>query len=738
MKPQYRSLQPARQAVVLLFLAIGAWYLNWRLETFNAAHPVFSWLLYGAEVFGFFTAVLNIFMTWRLSERTAPSPVLGLKVDVFIPTYNEDVEMVRRTALAARAMKYPHETWILDDGNREAMREMAQSLGVRYLARTDNAHAKAGNLNHALPHSTADLIATFDADHAPRQDFLLKTLGYFSDPSVAFVQTPQDFYNLDSFQNRTDPGSRVAWSEQSLFFRVIQRGKDYWNAAFYCGSCAVIRRQSLDSIGGFATGTVTEDLHTSLLLHKKGYRSVYHDESLAYGVAPAKIEPFLKQRVRWGVGAMNVWRKEGILFSRGLTLPQRLNYLATVLAYFDGWQKMFFYFAPVYVLMAGAMPIAVDGWVFLLHFVPYYLVNFLAFEEISRGYGRSLMIEQYNMARFASFAWSTLGVFKMRKRFGVTAKKQGEHALSLGFLLPQLAVMGLNTLAIPVGIALFYFYGHLPKDGMWANVVWATVNTWLAVLVVRFTAARGVNRRNEYRFALPLAARLDGVLGTVDDLSPSGMSFYGVLRQAKVGDRVAVTLYLPDGELDAELEIRTLMHAGKGEQAYVRAIGGTFHAMPLSVTQRIEQFLYGSDAQWRINRYRDDSPTPLQRMGLVDAPQAPSEPIGYWVSCEVSANVARADRCLVGLVSAHAGEKGEPRLLVNRPLDPGCRHVIQAHGRTGLRTLHAKTAAHETILTGLGMLHLYRLELSAGAVASVLHSGVEPMVPAAIAAGSRA
>ena len=739
MKPEYRSLQPARQAVILLFLVVGAWYLNWRLETFNAAHPVFSWLLYGAEVFGFFTAVLNIFMTWRLSERTAPPPALGLKVDVFIPTYNEDVEMVRRTALAARAMKYPHETWILDDGNREAMREMAQSLGVRYLARTDNAHAKAGNLNHALPHSTADLIATFDADHAPRQDFLLKTLGYFSDPDVAFVQTPQDFYNLDSFQNRTDPGSRVAWSEQSLFFRVIQRGKDYWNAAFYCGSCAVIRRRSLDAIGGFATGTVTEDSHTSLLLHKKGYRSVYHDESLAYGVAPAKIEPFLKQRVRWGVGAMNVWRKEGILFARGLTLPQRLNYLATVLAYFDGWQKLFFYLAPVYVLMAGAMPIAVDGWVFLLHFVPYYLINFLAFEEISRGYGRSLTIEQYNMARFASFAWSTLGVFKLRKRFGVTAKKAGEHASSLGFLLPQLAVLGLNALAIPVGIVLFYFTGHLPQDGMWANVVWAALNTWLAVLVVRFTAARGVNRRNEYRFAMPLAARLDGVLGTVDDLSPSGMSFYGVLGQARVGDRVPVTLYLPDGELDAKLEVRALMHAGDGGQTYVRSIGGTFHAMPLSMTQRIEQFLYGSDAQWRINRYRDDSPTPLQRLGLVDSPHASPEPVGYWAGCEVSVSTeaACADRRLVGLVSAHAAENGEARLLVSRPLEPDCSLVVQAHGRTGLRTLHARTAAHETILTGLGALHLYRLKPSA-APAAAASRDAEPMLRAAIAAGSRA
>jgi len=713
MKPEYRSLHRARQGVVLIFLAVGVWYLNWRLESFNAEHLVFSWLLYVAEIFGFFTAILNIFMTWRLSVRAAMPPAEGLKVDVFIPTYNEDVEMVRRTVLAARAMDYPHQTWVLDDGNREVMRAMAQSLGVRYLARTNNEHAKAGNLNNALQHSTADLIATFDADHAPRRDFLLKTLGYFADPAVAFVQTPQDFYNLDSFQNRTNTGSRVAWSEQSLFFRVIQRGKDYWNAAFYCGSCAVIRRQSLDSIGGFATGTVTEDIHTSLLLHKKGCRSVYHDESLAYGVAPAEIAPFLKQRVRWGVGAMNVWRKEGILFARGLTLPQRLNYLATVLAYFDGWQKAFFYFAPVYVLMAGAMPIAASGGTFLLHFAPYYLLNFLAFEEISRGYGRSLLIEQYNMARFASFAWSTLGVFRMRKRFGVTAKKLGGHAHSLGFLAPQLAVVSLNALAIPVGIILFYLYDHLPWDGMWANVAWASINTWLAVLVVLFTVERGVNRRDEYRFSMPLAARLNGVMGTVDDLSPGGLSFYGVLGPVAVGDRLPVTLYFPDGPLDANLEIRTLMRAGEGGDAYIRSIGGAFHLLPQSAIRRVEQFLYGSDAQWRINRYREDGLTPLQRLGLVDKPHAAPEGAGYWASCEVSTDTADAANCLAGLVSTRPAQ-GEVRLLVHRPLDSGRSHIIQVHGRAGLRTLHAIAGGFETILTGLGALYEYRMTLQAG------------------------
>jgi cellulose synthase (UDP-forming) len=710
MKPEYRSLHRARQAVILLFLTCGVWYLNWRLGSFNAAHPIFSVLLYSAELFGFMTACLNVFMTWRLSVRVAPLPAAGLKVDVFIPTYNEDVDLVRRTAMAAQAMDYPHETWILDDGNREAMRDLAQSLGLRYLARTDNAHAKAGNLNHALPHSTADLIATFDADHAPRRDFLTKTLGYFADPLVAFVQTPQDFYNLDSYQNRTDASSHVAWSEQSLFFRVIQRGKDYWNAAFYCGSCAVIRRQSLDSIGGFATGTVTEDIHTSLLLHKKGLRSVYHDEALAYGVAPAKIEPFLKQRVRWGVGAMNVWRKEGILFARGLTLAQRLNYLATVLAYFDGWQKAFFYFAPVYVLMAGAMPVAADGWVFLLHFAPYYLLNFLAFEEISRGYGRSVLIEQYNMARFASFAWSTLGVFKIRKRFGVTDKNTEAHSSSLGFLLPQLAVVGLNALAIPVGIALFYLYGHLPEDGMWANVVWAVINTWLAVMVVSFTLARGINRRNEYRFAMPLAARLNGVLGTVDDLSPNGLKFYGLLGPVAVHDVMPITLYLPDGMLHAKLEIRMLEQAQSGEETYIRSIGGGLQNLPQASIQRIEQFLYGSNAQWRVNRYHEDSLTPLQRLGVIDKPLPLPAHVSHWAGCEVVDESGRSASNQVGLVDS-LPENGEIRLLVHQTLNAGRRCSLEVHSRAGLRTLLVISGEYETILTGLGSLYLYRMTL---------------------------
>jgi cellulose synthase (UDP-forming) len=709
LQPLFRPLHPARQVVVAAFIGVGIWYLYWRLGTFNAAHPVFSRLLYGAEVFGFVTALLNAFMTWRLTERHAPPPAAGLKVDVFIPTYNEDVDMVRRTALAARVMEYPHQTWILDDGNRPAMRAMAESLGVRYLARSENGDAKAGNLNHALPHSDAELIATFDADHAPRRDFLLKTLGYFRDAKVAFVQTPQDFYNLDSFQNRTDSGRRVAWSEQSLFFRVIQRGKDAWNAAFYCGSCAVIRRSALDSIGGFATGTVTEDIHTSLRLHKRGYRSVYHCESLAYGVAPAKIEPFLKQRVRWGVGAMNVWRKEGILFTRGLTLAQRLNYLATALAYFDGWQKAFFYFAPVYVLMAGAMPIGVDTSSFLLHFLPYIALNFLAFEEIARGYGRSLLIEQYNMARFAGFAWSTLGLLRTRKRFGVTAKAARERSASLPYLAPQILVIALNGAAIPVGILLFLSMGHLPADGMWANVFWASVNGALALMVVGFTRRRGGNRRQEYRFHLPVAARLGGVFGTVDDLSPHGLSFYGALGDPRAGDRLPLRLYLPDGPLEAVFEVRSTLMAGHDSSRYTRAVGGTFPGLPAADVQRIEQFLYGSSLQWELNRLREDSLTPLQRLGLVPRGKV-SAPVLHWSSCEIRL-ADGSGASWIGLVGTLA-RQDEIDLLVSHRLDPAQRLRLAVHSRTGIRDLRGEVVERDVLVTGGGTLYRHRIRLA--------------------------
>ena len=616
-RPPATPLELPRRILVWVFVAVSAWYLLWRVGTLNPQAPIFSAVVYGAELFGLGTALLHIFMCWRLTERKAPPPRAGLGVDVFVPTYNESVELVRKTLLAAQAMDYAHTTWLLDDGDRAEMKALAEQLGCRYLARSDNAHANAGNLNHGLAHSSGELVVIFDADHAPRRDFLVKTLGYFDDPTVGFVQTPQDFYNLDSYQHRQRRGGGAVWTEQSLFFRVIQRGKDYWNAAFFCGSCAVVRRSALDAIGGFAVGTVTEDLHTSIRLHAKGYKSIYHAEALAFGVAPESIAPFIGQRVRWGQGAMHVWRKEGLLSHSGLSWAQRINYLASVLTYFDGWQKAIFYIAPVIVLLTGTLPLLTTTPDFLLHFLPYYLLTFWVFEEVGRGYGRSIFIEQYNMARFAAFAWATLAWVAPKMKFRVTLKGASSRAAAR-FMAPQWVVMGLNFTAIPVALALLWLgMSTLPLDGLIANTIWAMVNGLLALAVISFTAVTQSRTRVQYRFKLPLLAEFrtaDGRLlrGTVDDLSDTGLRFYGDLPEAlEVGNRLHGHLHLPDGPLPLEAEVRSLLVTPGGDST-TRAIGCQIHTHT-GDRLRLESFLFGSDLQWAINGYTDRVHTPMSR-----------------------------------------------------------------------------------------------------------------------------
>ena len=205
-------------------------------------------------------------------------------------------------------------------------------LGARYLRRDDRRHAKAGNLNHALEVIDADVVGVLDADHVPRPDFLTATLGYFDDPLVALVQTPQDFYNLRSFEH-SRTASRDGFNEQSLFYRAILAGKNRWKAAFWCGTNALLRVSALKDVGGVATGTVTEDIHTTILLHAKGWRTAYHNEVLARGLAAASAGQDLLQRHRWGTGAMQVLRTDNPLTVKGLSVAQRLAYAFTLF----GW-----------------------------------------------------------------------------------------------------------------------------------------------------------------------------------------------------------------------------------------------------------------------------------------------------------------------------------------------------------------------------------------------------------------
>ncbi len=704
----------ARVALVAAFLASAAVYLGWRLGSFNPDAMAFSITVYAAEAFGFATALLHLFMCWRLSVREAPPPNAARTVDVFVTTFGEPVEMLRRTLLAARNMDHPHQTWLLDDGNRPEMRRLAAELGCRYIARRVNLDAKAGNLNNALLFSTAELVAVFDADHAPAREFLTATIGYLEDPNVAFVQTPQDFYNLDSYQHRRARERCVIWTEQSLFFRVIQRGKDYRNAAFFCGSCAVLRRAALDKVGGFASTTVTEDLHTSIRLHKAGYRSVYHAHSLAFGLAPANVVSFLRQRMRWGLGAMQVWRRERLATSRRLSAAQKLCYLASILTYFDGWAKAVFYFAPVVVLATGSMPLAVLNEEFWVRFLPYYLLGFWVYDELGRGFGHTLELGRYNMARFAAFIWATFGLARKRAKFRVTEKALGLAAATHRYLGPQYLVLVTNAAAIPVGVAL-YAWQTLPPGALAANVVWAGLNVWLAASVVNFAHRVGGFRRRDYRFLVPIPVRIRGegarpVLGVLDDVSSSGFKFYGPVPEGlRVGGRVDGDLFLPAGRLPFRAIVRAEQRAAGGTR--VTGIGCRFDWADEAERDRLDLYLYGSDVQWQLNGLGDRGRTVLERLAerAGRAPPASAiEPAAHWAPVLYHEARPGTEPPQVGLVSV-PGTEGEPRTLVTLlPLDPAAQFRFRMVTRTGSYPLPGQPVPVKNIPTPAAPIYVYQ------------------------------
>jgi cellulose synthase (UDP-forming) len=314
----------ARRAVIhgvaLLAIAITVAYLAWRLTSTIALE--WWWVaipLFVVEVHNAFGLLLYTVALWSVDAESFPDRdhAPRAKVAVLIPTYNEPPDVLLPTIAAAVALKPRHETWVLDDGRRDDIRQLAETLGARYLARPSNEHAKAGNLNHALEHIKADIIGVLDADHVPTARFLTALLPYFEDPKLAFVQSPQDFYNLESFEHQRRWNGQI-FNEEAVFYRVIAPAKNRWHAPFWCGTCALVRVDALRSVGGVSTDSVTEDIHTTIRMYRRGWRGAYHNEVVARGLAPDDATAYLIQRNRWALGAMQVLRRENPLFAGGL------------------------------------------------------------------------------------------------------------------------------------------------------------------------------------------------------------------------------------------------------------------------------------------------------------------------------------------------------------------------------------------------------------------------------------
>ncbi len=554
------SAQRRGQVVALLALAVGGVYLGWRWGwTLRWGTAWIGLPLLVAETWALTSVALFVFSVWRLTSRTCEPAQPGARVAVLIPTYNEPAEILRPTILGALGLRYrpQPEVWVLDDGGRDWVADMCRELGVRYLSRpAPREHAKAGNLNHALQEVDAEFLVIVDADHVALRHFLERTLGYMADPQVAFVQSPQAFFNR-SFQHSRNVDDPLL-NEQSLFYDVICRGKDRDNACFWCGSSALVRREALLSVGGVATETVVEDTHTAMKLHQAGWKSVYHPEVLAVGLAPEEVSAFLTQRGRWASGCYQVLRRDNPLFARGLTLRQRLHYFSSVSHYLEGPQRLVGLLVPPLVLLTGTVPLAAPAGLYLALFVPQLVFVPLATRALARGRFRFGESERYTLVRVIAYTKAAAAFFRSgRLTFKVTPKGAATTSLWLTTLKWQvgLGLLALGAAAYQASAQVFDLPGRLSPFAFVVTVFWTLMNAGLLGLAL-WWAKEVRHRRRAHRFPVRLQAvyrsEEDEVTitpATVRDLSPFGLSMRA-RSAAPVGGRVRIVLSLPAGQLE--------------------------------------------------------------------------------------------------------------------------------------------------------------------------------------------
>jgi cellulose synthase (UDP-forming) len=398
-------------------------------------------------------------------------------------------------------------------------------------------------------------------------------------------------------------------------------------------------------------------------------------------------------------------------------MGQRVSYLATMLAYFEGWQRLIFFIAPVVVLTTGTMPILELDREFLMRFVPYYVLTFWAFEEVARGYGRTLLTEQYNMMRFAVFITATFGFFLGKLRFVVTPKTMGEADATRRVLWPQYLVLGTNVLAIPIGLFYFGTERGLPTGALVANVIWASLTFGIAAYAIRYALRTSGSRRREYRFPLPVPLRVrHGAnvekIALATDISPMGCRIVGVPSgTAKEGEEIRGELLLPTGPLPVIACIRALIPAGRGGDSEP-ALGCEFRWGLSDERNQLEMFLFGSDLQWQLNGLSDRIRTPLERVRALfddDMHRKSRRLAGNQWSPVMYKRVNSAEESGVGFISSVDPKTGDRTMVSLGVLPTNGRVYAEEVTASGPRGVVGRVEDEEILETHAAPIYLYKL-----------------------------
>ncbi|GAA2140088.1 glycosyltransferase [Arthrobacter humicola] len=560
-------------------------YLTWRvLFTMPSGewNLTIAWILVTFEALPLAGLILKAWSVWNIDSHP-PAPVTeapnGMRVAVLIPTYNEPIEVLTPTVAAACELAPDHETWVLDDGDRPWVEEMCAAYGARYVRRDVHDHAKAGNMNHALGLMAAekaaggpgiDIIAVLDCDHVPLPTFLTATLGWFEDPEIALIQGPQSFYNGGAFDDDGITG------EQGTFFNVLMASRNVPGAGpFWCGSTSLLRMSALEEVGGVATETITEDMHTTLKLIRRGWRTVYHHQTLAVGLAPATPDQYLLQRRRWGMGAMQILVHEKLWAAKGwMSWRNYHEYLNGTLWWLEGIATLVAFLIPVLIMLSGAQTSTAGPLLFTGVFLVMFTVRLWGSKQLMRNeihWPTAFALRIFRVPVGLACLWWLMS--RNVLEFQVTPKGAADSRLR--GRTPRILIVMVVLITAVILYAAAGLAGLVP----WRTTPGSTVasGAWLvlagAVLVLgtrRIRAAEfATSRRNAHRIEVTAPVEAEGVCGELLDISVGGAAVrfpHGTLPASGL-----VTLRLPEAAPVQLQVIRTTEQQDGSQTASLRA-----------------------------------------------------------------------------------------------------------------------------------------------------------------------
>lgn len=466
----------------LILLGIGALalLLYWLADRRFAGYKPLYYLLLVSIGYRVLKVLFEWYHYWAIRQPAPPPPLKRRwTVDMLTTAMpGEPYDLIKDTLEAMVAVRYPHTTYLCDEGNDPQLKALCDSLGVRHMTRTVKVNAKAGNINNALRSATGEICVVLDPDHRPVPQLLDEVLPYFADDSIGFVQSVQAYKNAGY-----SPVARGAAEQTYTFYGPMMMGMSTYGTAQAIGANCVFRRAALDSIGGHAAG-LSEDMHTAMQLHAKGWKSVYLPKILTRGLVPSNMGAYYKQQLKWSRGTFELLFLVLPTLFRRLTWRQKLHYSLIPLHFAAGIVALIDILIPLLALSTGEVPLLLE---FSKAYL--YLLPFLVMIILVRQYAQRWLLEQRErgfhltggVLLFGSWWVLVVGfvytLFRVKVPY-IPTPKDDEYVNNFRLCIPNLFVIGLSVLVITLGVG----YDASPYNLLMA--AYASVNALLLLIAV--------------------------------------------------------------------------------------------------------------------------------------------------------------------------------------------------------------------------------------------------------------